>query len=144
MTELSKASIDRLVEAAAAVRRRAHAPYSKFSVGAAVLDADGGIHHGCNVENASYGLSVCAERHAIAAAVAAGASRLVAVAVVTATSPPASPCGACRQVLAEFADMTVILSNPDGERILTTVAELLPSAFGPNVLEESRGSSETS
>lgn len=144
MTKLSKASMNRLVEAAASVRRSAHAPYSKFAVGAAVLDADGGIHLGCNVENASYGLSVCAERHAVAAAVAAGASRLVAVAVVTAASPPASPCGACRQVLAEFADMTVILSNLDGERTLTTVAGLLPSAFGPDVLNGSRGSSDSS
>ena len=144
MTELSKASIDRLVEAAAAVRRRAHAPYSKFSVGAAVLDADGEVYPGCNVENASYGLSVCAERHAVAAAVAAGDSKLIAVAVVTATSPPASPCGACRQVLAEFADMTVILSNPDGERTVTTVAELLPGAFSSDVLNDSRRSSEQS
>jgi cytidine deaminase len=144
MTELSKTDRERLVEAAASVRRRAHAPYSNFAVGAAVLDGDGGIHCGCNVENASYGLSVCAERNAVAAAVAAGAAKLVAVAVVTATSPPASPCGACRQVLAEFADMTVILSNPEGEYSVTSVAELLPRAFDPDVLNEFRKGKETS
>ena len=85
------------------MRRRAHAPYSKFRVGAAVADEAGRIHVGCNVENASYGLTVCAERNAVAAAVAAGARRIVAVAVASGSRPPASPCGACRQVLAEFA-----------------------------------------
>lgn len=131
MKELTDEVIDRLVTAAGSIRSRAHAPYSRFAVGSAVLDADGQIHVGCNVENASYGLSVCAERHAIAAMVAAGASRAQALAVVTETSPPASPCGACRQVLAEFGDMPVILANPDGERHLTSVAELLPLAFTP-------------
>ena len=88
-----------LVSAARAVRLRAHAPYSRFRVGAAVLDERGRIHVGCNVENASYGLTVCAERNAVAAAIAAGAKRVRAVAVCTATG--ATPCGACRQVLAE-------------------------------------------
>lgn len=142
MKEISESSVDRLVHAATSVRQQAHAPYSKFAVGAAVLDSDGGIHVGCNVENASYGLSVCAERHAVAAAVAAGAPKLIAVAVVTATSPPTTPCGACRQVLAEFADMTVILANTDGQREVTSVAALLPSAFGPEVLTRSRDASE--
>ncbi|HEY6478364.1 MAG TPA: cytidine deaminase, partial [Polyangia bacterium] len=91
-----------LVMAARAVRGRAHAPYSKFLVGAAVRDERGRIHVGCNVENASYGLTVCAERNAVAAAVAAGARRVRAVAVVSGSRPPASPCGACRQVLAEL------------------------------------------
>ena len=134
MRELSESAIDRLVEAAASVRQRAHAPYSEFMVGAAILDADGRIHLGCNVENASYGLSVCAERHAVAAAVTAGARPLIAVAVVTATSPPTTPCGACRQVLTEFGDMPVILANLDGERIVTSVTELLPLAFTPDNL----------
>ncbi len=136
MTKLSDAVIERLVDAAGSVRQHAHAPYSNFAVGSAILDGDGGIHLGCNVENASYGLSVCAERHAVAAAVAAGAGQLIAVAVVTATSPPTSPCGACRQVLAEFGDMPVILANLKGDRTLTTVAELLPAAFGPEVLAQ--------
>jgi cytidine deaminase len=137
MTELSEKEIDRLVEAATSVRARARAPYSGFAVGAAVLGADGCIHVGCNVENASYGLSVCAERHAVAAAVAAGTSVLSAVAVVTESSPPASPCGACRQVLAEFGEFPVILANLAGERRITSVGELLPNAFTPESLVKS-------
>ena len=134
MTELSEKEIDRLVEAATSVRARARAPYSGFAVGAAVLSTDGCIHVGCNVENASYGLSVCAERHAVAAAVAAGTDVLSALAVVTDSSPPASPCGACRQVLAEFGEFPVILGNLAGERRITSVGELLPNAFGPDML----------
>jgi cytidine deaminase len=129
MSSLSPESVDRLVEAATDVRQQAHAPYSGFAVGAAVLDAKGRVFLGCNVENASYGLSVCAERHAVAAAVAAGAGRIEALAVVTGTEPPSSPCGACRQVLVEFGDFTVILANTAGERIVTRVGELLPDAF---------------
>jgi cytidine deaminase len=134
MKELSEAAVDRLVAAAESVRGRAHAPYSNFKVGSAILDSDGAVHTGCNVENASYGLSVCAERHAIGAAVAAGSSELIAVAVVADTTPPTTPCGACRQVLAEFGDLPVILANLNGERTLTSVARLLPEAFGPEVL----------
>ena len=137
MTELSEREIDRLVEAAMSVRARARAPYSGFAVGAAVLGTDGCIHVGCNVENASYGLSVCAERHAVAAAVAAGTSVLSAIAVVTDSSPPASPCGACRQVLAEFGEFPVILANLAGARIVTSVGELLPYAFTPESLFKS-------
>jgi cytidine deaminase len=136
MSELSRETIDGLVEAASAARENAHAPYSGFTVGAAVLDADGRVHLGCNVENASYGLSVCAERHAIAAAVATGEERIEALAVVTDTNPPASPCGACRQVLVEFGDFPVILANPAGDRIQTTVGDLLPDAFTPDSLLE--------
>jgi cytidine deaminase len=121
-----------LEQRAAQARQHAHAPYSKFHVGAAVR-VDGQVFAGVNVENASYPLSVCAERNAIAAAVAAGAHALEAVAVCTDVSPPASPCGACRQVLAEFAadlrQVTVIAINPAGERRTWTLAELLPDAF---------------
>ena len=134
MTELTPELIDRLVAAATEVRDKAHAPYSRFTVGAAVLDGDGRVHAGCNVENASYGLSVCAERHAIAAAISSGGSGIQALAVVTDTNPPSSPCGACRQVLVEFGDFPVILANPKGERSLTSVAELLPDAFTPESL----------
>ncbi len=134
MKELPETVIAGLVAAAEAVRRRAHAPYSNFKVGAAILDGDGEVHTGCNVENASYGLSVCAERHAVGAAVAAGSSELIAVAVVTDTTPPTTPCGACRQVLAEFGDLTVILVNLNGEKTTTSVSRLLPEAFGPEVL----------
>ena len=136
MTELPEKEIDRLVEAATSVRARARAPYSGFSVGAAILSADGGFHIGCNVENVSYGLSVCAERHAVAAAVAAGTSVLSAIAVVTDSRPPASPCGACRQVLAEFGDFPVILANLVGDRIVTSVGDLLPNAFTHEALIE--------
>ena len=117
---------------AAAIQPRAHAPYSKFMVGAAVR-VDGQIFEGVNVENASYPLSVCAERNAIAAAIAAGARALEAVAVCTDASPPSSPCGACRQVLAEFAadpaQVTVVAVNPKGERRSWTLAQLLPDGF---------------
>ena len=137
MMELTEKEIDRLVETATSVRARARAPYSGFAVGAAVLGADGSVHVGCNVENASYGLSVCAERHAVAAAVAAGTEVLRAVAVVTDSSPPASPCGACRQVLTEFGEFPVILANLAGDRVVTSVGELLPNAFTPQALEDS-------
>ena len=137
MTEPSEKEIDRLVEAATSVRACAYAPYSGFAVGAAVLSADGCVHVGCNVENASYGLSVCAERHAVAAAVAAGTSVFSAVVVVTDSSPPASPCGACRQVLAEFGEFPIVLANLEGERRITSVGELLPNAFGPDTLVKS-------
>jgi cytidine deaminase len=118
---------DALVMAARAVRRRAHAPYSRFAVGAALVDEKGRVHVGCNVENASYGLTVCAERNAVAAAVAAGARAVRAVAVVTPTKPPGTPCGACRQVLAEFAgpDTPVVVDRAG----TFTLAELLPMAF---------------
>jgi cytidine deaminase len=120
-----------LVQAARAARKRAYAPYSKFQVGAAVLDEKGRVHVGCNVENASYGLTICAERNAVAAAVAAGARAVRAVAVVTPTRPPGTPCGACRQVLAELAlpDAPVLLAAPTGAAEATTVGALLPRGF---------------
>ena len=122
--------MDRLVAAAAAVRENAHAPASAFRVGAAVLAADGRIFVGCNVENASYGLTICAERAAVCAAVAAGVRVLRAVAVATDLDVPASPCGACRQVLAEFGrDLHVLLVGNDGKRRETNLAQLLPEPF---------------
>jgi cytidine deaminase len=119
-----------LVAAARAVRANAYAPYSGFAVGAALLDEQGRIHAGCNVENVSYGLTVCAERNAVAAAVAAGARRIRAVAVVA--RPAVTPCGACRQVLAELgeAGTPVVIAGPTGapkERL--TLGGLLPHAF---------------
>ncbi len=123
--------LDALVAAAGAVRAHAHAPYSRYNVGAAVQADSGRIYAGANVENASYGLALCAERSAVAAAVAAGEKRVIAAVVVTATSPPAAPCGMCRQVLAEFGgdDLTVGLVNDNGEREETTLGKLLPHAF---------------
>lgn len=124
-----------LVSAARAVRRRAWAPYSKFQVGAAVL-AGGAVHAGCNVENASFGLTVCAERNAVAAAVAAGARRVDAIAVASGTSPPTPPCGACLQVLAELGrpETRVLLVGGRGAKVETTLGELLPRAFGRGYL----------
>ena len=126
---LAPATVDRLLEGARRAQRNAYAPYSKFPVGAAALTEDGRVFLGCNVENSSFGLTVCAERNAVAAAVVAG-TRPIAVAVV-ANQADIVPCGACRQVLAEFdADMPVILasSTPDGPSE-TTLSALLPAAF---------------
>ena len=126
---ITPAERTKLLAAARAVRRRAHAPYSKFRVGAAVLDERGRLHVGCNVENASFGLTVCAERNAIAAAVAAGAKRIRAVAVIA--DPAATPCGACRQVIAELgpAATEILLARPSGAPRATTLGALLPEAF---------------
>jgi len=107
----------------------AYAPYSHFHVGAAIEADDGSIHVGCNVENASYGLTICAERMAVGAAVAAGRRRLVRVAVASGVEPPATPCGACRQLLAEFGlDLEIVTVGPKSERHWT-LRELLPEAF---------------
>ena len=118
---------DKLLEAAWRARESAYAPYSKFSVGAALLAVDGRIFAGCNVENISYGLTNCAERVAIGAAVAAGVRQFLAVAVVADTEIPISPCGACRQVLMEFGVPLVILANRN-ERVEFLLEELLPRA----------------
>jgi len=123
---------ERLRSEAEAVRARAHAPYSGFAVGAALLADDGRVFTGVNVENASYGLSLCAERSAVAAAVAAGSQAFVALAIVAPGARPASPCGMCRQVLAEFPPSFPIRSHtPDGRVLDTSVRELLPHPFGP-------------
>ena len=119
-----------LADAARRASRAAYAPYSRFSVGAAVRAADGSIHSACNIENASYGLSVCAERNAIFHAIAAGASAIVALAVYTPTATATTPCGACRQVLMEFGRDAEVLSICDGaERLQLTAASLLPHTF---------------
>lgn len=127
--------VDTLVAAATAVRERAYVPYSHFAVGAALMAADGTIYTGCNVENASYGLSICAERNAVFHAVAQGVREFGAIAVVTENG--VLPCGACRQVLAEFnPQLTVIVADVAGNRHSYTLAELLPYAFGPGDLRE--------
>lgn len=118
-----------LVELAKKARAHAYAPYSGFAVGAAVLAADGRVFVGCNIENASYGLTNCAERTAIFSAVAAGARELRALVVVADGALPCSPCGACRQVIAEFAVERIILANLKGSRRVVTKEELLPFAF---------------
>jgi cytidine deaminase len=120
---------------ALAAREQAYAPYSRFRVGAALQATDGRVFVGCNVENASYPLAVCAERNALAAAVVAGARAFRAIAIATDTSPPSPACGACRQALREFGpDLAVTLVNPRGERVETTLAALLPMSFGPEHL----------
>lgn len=129
LMELETEMIEQLIEAAMAVRKNAYAPYSAYTVGSAVLTTEGEIFAGCNVENASLGLTVCAERNAVGTAVAAGARQFLALAVVTESSPPAAPCGACRQVLTEFGDFPVFLINVAGDRQSTTVSELQPRPF---------------
>ncbi len=126
---------DRLIDAAIHVRNNAHAPYSKFRVGAAVEDADGRIHTGCNVENATYGLTVCAERVAIFKAISEGARRFVRVAVVADTETLTPPCGACRQILWEFCgDVEVVMSNLAGKTETVRLGTLFPRAFDGSFL----------
>ncbi|MEK4486507.1 cytidine deaminase [Psychrobacillus sp. FSL H8-0484] len=122
---------EKLLEASKVAREKAYVPYSKFPVGAALLTKDGEVIHGCNIENASYGLTNCAERTAIFKAVSEGKKEFSAIAIVGDTEGPISPCGACRQVLAEFCDgdMPVYLTNLKGNVLETTVSELLPGAF---------------
>lgn len=126
----------RLTAAAAAVRAHAHAPYSGFAVGAALLDDEGRIHVGCNVENAAYPQGLCAEAAAIGAMVAAGGRAIVAVALVAGQGRPATPCGGCRQRLREFAgdEVAVRCSSVDGVVLDTTMGALLPMSFGPEAL----------
>ncbi len=127
---------DTLAAKARAVRAHAHAPYSRYLVGAALLDDRGRVYVGANVENASYGLGLCAERSAIAAAVADGARRFEGLVVVTDGSVPATPCGACRQVLREFPpSFAVRCLTVDGSgRVDSSVDALLPFGFGPELL----------
>ena len=125
-----------LIEAARRVRAQAYAPYSKFLVGAAVLDEHGQIHAGCNVENAAYPQGWCAEASALAVMVAAGGRRVVAVAVCAEAPEPVTPCGGCRQKLREFAaaDCPVWVADLQGLTGSYTLGELLPHGFGPHHL----------
>lgn len=126
---------DFLVEAAIAVRENAHAPFSKFKVGAAVLDDTGRIHTGCNVENATYGLTCCAERVAIFKAVSVGAQKFTRVAVVADTDTLTPPCGACRQILWEFCgDVELTLSNLHSKTETVRLGTLFPRAFDASFL----------
>jgi cytidine deaminase len=135
---IAPATLGELKERARAAAQHAYAPYSGFCVGAAVLAANGAMHSGANVENASYGLSMCAERNAVFQAVARGVRRIEAVVVYTATPAATTPCGACRQVLHEFGpDALVVCCTDDAaaERRYA-LAELLPHAFGPEGLAD--------
>ncbi len=125
-----------LVAAARAAREQAHAPYSHFAVGAAVVDEHGRIHAGCNVENAAYPQGWCAETSALAAMVSAGGRRVLAVAVCGVAADPVTPCGGCRQRLREFAadDCPVWVVDEDSVRASFTLGQLLPHSFGPHHL----------
>jgi cytidine deaminase len=124
-----------LVRLARAASGHAYCPYSSFPVGAALLTADDRLFTGCNVENASYGLTICAERCAVFQAVAAGVRQFRAIVIYTPTRVPSAPCGACRQVLNEFGADAIVMSVCDGADVVECrVAELLPHAFGPHNL----------
>lgn len=126
----------KLLEAAADVRTRAHAPYSDFKVGAAVETENGDIYTGCNVESASYGLTVCAERVAIWKGISRGVTKFVRIAVVVDTEEPTPPCGTCRQIIWEFCgDVPVILANLNGKKETVMMSELLPRAFDSKFLK---------
>ncbi len=125
-----------LIEIARQVREHAHAPYSKFKVGAALESADGRVFTGCNVENSSYGLSMCAERVAIFKAISEGLRDFKRIAVIADTHSPVRPCGACRQVISDLfpKDSEVILSNLQGDLEVTKISELLPAPFDRSFL----------
>ena len=129
--------IEALLAAARAVRAHAHAPYSNFTVGAALLDEQGRIHAGCNVENAAYPQGLCAEAVALGHLVLAGGRRITAVAVVGAGSTMVTPCGGCRQKLREFGgdDVPVLVGDMASLRARFTLGELLPASFGPGHLK---------
>jgi cytidine deaminase len=139
MLQPSDAQRDALIAAARSVRLNAHAPYSKFAVGAAVLDEQGRVHGGCNVENAAYPQGWCAETSALAHLVAAGGKRVLGVAVVGVVGlagDPVTPCGGCRQKLREFAaaDCPIWIADENTLRASLTLGQLLPMSFGPDHL----------
>jgi cytidine deaminase len=128
-------SIDALIEAASQARERAHVPFSKFKVGAAVADENGQIFTGCNIENASFGLTMCAERVAVFKAVSEGAAKLMQIAVVADTDRLTPPCGACRQILWEFCgDAELVLGNLAGQRTTLSLGEIFPKPFDASFL----------
>jgi cytidine deaminase len=129
-------TLEDLSKRAKSISEKAYCPYSKFPVGAVVLTDDGQIFEGCNVENASYGLTICAERNAVFQMVARAKQRIRAVVVYTPTAKPSAPCGACRQVINEFGPDALILCTCDGPDVLRKkLTELLPDAFGPSNLK---------
>ena len=134
---LEPGQVESLLTAARSARERAHAPYSSFHVGAAVLDEQGRIHAGCNVENAAYPLGTCAEANAIASFVLAGGKRLAAILVLGEGERLVAPCGGCRQRMREFADpdTPILVADPRHVRAEFTLEQLLPHSFGPENLE---------
>ncbi|MEZ7170909.1 cytidine deaminase [Sporosarcina sp. OR05] len=130
-----------LMNEAKMAREKAYVPYSKFPVGAALIDTDGNVYHGCNIENSAYSMTNCAERTAFFKAVSEGVTTFKALAVIGDTEGPVSPCGACRQVIAEFCEgsMPVYLTNLKGDVEETTVEQLLPGAFSKEDLQYAEG-----
>jgi cytidine deaminase len=132
MAELSEKTIKDMAKQAKSASQSAYCPYSKFRVGAAVLTDKGDVFTGCNVENASYGLTICAERNAVFHMVAQARQRIRALVIYTPTKTPSAPCGACRQVINEFGPDALIVSVCDGPDVLRkALSDLLPDAFGP-------------
>lgn len=127
---MKEQEIQNLIDHAIVAREKTYSPYSHFGVGAALLCEDGGIYEGCNIENASYGLTNCAERTAIFKAVSEGHKRFKALVVVADTDGPCSPCGACRQVISEFEIPYIIMANLKGDYTVVELDELLPFRFG--------------
>lgn len=130
--------LNHLIEEAKKAREKAYVPYSKFPVGAALLTTDGRVYHGCNIENAAYSMTNCAERTALFKAYSEGDTQFKLLAVVADTKRPVPPCGACRQVISELceSDMKIVLTNLNGDIKELTVEELLPGAFSPEDLHE--------
>lgn len=130
--------MEKLLQLAKEARQQAYVPYSKFPVGAAIITKDGKVYQGCNIENASFSLTNCAERTAIFKAVSEGETAFEAIAVIADTAGPVSPCGACRQVMVEFCEptMPVYLTNLNGDVQQTTVGDLLPGAFTTEDLQD--------
>ncbi|NCB95955.1 MAG: cytidine deaminase [Negativicutes bacterium] len=126
--------INTLIQFATVAREQSYSPYSNFAVGAALLCQDGTVYQGCNIENASFGMTNCAERTAIFKAVSEGHRLFQAIAVIADTEGPCAPCGACRQVMVEFNIPTIILTNLKGHTQVYTLDELLPLSFGPKNL----------
>ena len=132
MAEPDDQTLQEMAKRAKASSEKAYCPYSKFRVGAAVLTHDGQMFEGCNVENASYGLTICAERNAVFQMVARAKQKIAAVVIYTTTPKPAAPCGACRQVINEFGPDALVMSICDGPDVLKKkLSDLLPDAFGP-------------
>ena len=144
VTKIPAETIERLKAAARSASEHAYCPYSKFRVGAAVLSDKGDTFAGCNVENASYGLTICAERNAIFQMVAKAQTVIRVIVIYTPTPTPTAPCGGCRQVINEFGPEAEIISCCDGPQVLhVSVADLLPSAFGPRNLKSERNQDVT-
>jgi cytidine deaminase len=132
MAGLDTKTLQEMAKRAKSISENAYCPYSKFRVGAVVLTIDGQMIEGCNVENASYGLTICAERNAIFQMVSRAKQTIAAVVIYTPTPKPSAPCGACRQVINEFGPDALIMSVCDGDDVLKKkLSELLPDAFGP-------------